>query len=72
MAFRQDTIFRCQYCQKAVTHKSITEGGCPVCHGRRFGVAFSVTDSEMEELVADGYVVDPENWSDKPNVHDAA
>lgn len=71
MAMRSDTIMRCVYCRGVVLERHIQEnGGCKTCGARRLGIAFSLTDEEMEAAVAEGYVRDPEVWSDKPFVVD--
>lgn len=64
---------RCEYCRAVVLQKHIAElGGCKMCGSRRMRIAFSLTDDEMSQAQADGYVLPDGAWSDKPQVVDAA
>ncbi len=68
-----ETIMRCEYCRAVVLQSHIAEaGGCKMCGSRRMRIAFSLTDEEMRQAQAEGYVPQAGQWSDKPMVVDAA
>jgi Zn finger protein HypA/HybF involved in hydrogenase expression len=62
----EDTIFKCENCSGPVMHKHIQEGGCAQCGGRRVKFATKLTKEDIEFLQGEGYVFDPERWSDVP------